>query len=110
MKEAEHNPSITKDIELLKSDAMKELWDLKELLPSTLTNRAFSWKLLGRSLRWLYLPYSRLIRYLKERDLHAIRVLEPHVVIAPRSDDRRVDQSCSMRQQPFHCGFQVGHL
>ena len=41
-----------------------------------------------KSVGCLHLPYSGLIRYLKERDLQAIRVLETHIVIAPGCDNR----------------------
>ena len=65
---------------------------------------------LGRSAEQLHLPCSRSLKYLKERDLQAVRVLEPQVVIAPRRDNRRVDQRYSMCEQPLHGCLQVGHL
>ena len=55
-------------------------------------------------------PRSGLTRFLIERDLHAIRVLESYGLIAPRIDDRSVYEGRSPCQQPLHCGIEIGHL
>lgn len=45
-----------------------------------------------------------------ERNLHAIRVWEPHVLITPRSDNRKLDEGRAMFLQAPESGTQVGHL
>ena len=59
----------------------------------------------------LHCPYlSGLIEHLKKCDLHSIRVLETHVLIAPWRNDRRVNQFRPMGKQPFHGCLQIWHL
>lgn len=47
---------------------------------------------------------------LKQRNLHAVGVLEPHVMIAPGSNDWRMDQSRPMGEQALHGRLQVRNL
>lgn len=50
------------------------------------------------------------IRYLKQRDLHPIRVLQADVVITPRGHHGFVDEGRALGEEFVHGGVQVGDL
>ena len=53
---------------------------------------------------------SLIISWLKQRNLHTVGILKPHIGITPWGQDGGVDQCRPVGEQALHCRFNIRHL